>query len=132
MLAHAERHRISSKKAVPPQLPNSISTTSPHFRPLRACRCYRTKYQDIDTHLDGLSRVFGTMLSLSSSQFAFTAAFVLFFVGRRLDAKYVSVDDTDTSRILYSSDSGWNIGDNCAHCAARLDKTKVFGGTWHE
>lgn len=72
------------------------------------------------------------MLSLSFSRFAFTAGFVFFFIGTRLDAKYVPVDDTDTSRILYSSDSGWNIGDNCALCLAKLDKTKVFGGTWHE
>ena len=72
------------------------------------------------------------MLSLSSSRFAFTVGLVLFFIGTRLDAKYVPVDDTDISRILYSSDSGWNIGNDCPPCLAKLDKTKVYGGTWHE
>ena len=72
------------------------------------------------------------MLSLSLSQFAFAVGFGLFFAGTRLDAKYILVDDMDTSRILYSSDSGWNLGDNCTLCVAKLDKTKVFGGTWHE
>jgi len=72
------------------------------------------------------------MRSLSFFQLAFTAALVLFLAGTRLDAKYVTVDDVETNWILYSSDAGWNVGHTCTGCFAKLDKTKVFGGTWHE
>jgi hypothetical protein len=129
----AERHAGSPMLAVPPQPYHiSESTTSPHFRPLDACRCYRAKNQDKDTHLDGPSRISGTMQSLSFSRFVFTAALVLFFAVTRLDAKYLSVDDGDTSWVLYSPDSGWKVGNNCNNCSAMLDRTQVYYGTWHE
>ena len=72
------------------------------------------------------------MQPLSFSRLAFTAALVLFFAGTRLDAKYIPVDDTDTNWIVYSTDSGWNIGNTCTGCLVKLDNTKVFNGTWHE
>ena len=70
------------------------------------------------------------MLSLAISQTPFTAVLLLLFAARRLEAKSVIVDDSDTSRITYSS--GWSIGNNCTGCYAEPDPTQPSNGTWHE
>jgi len=64
------------------------------------------------------------------SQISFVAVLVLIFTGARLDAKSVIVDDTDASKITYSS--GWLAGNTCTGCFAQPDKTQAFNGTWHE
>ena len=70
------------------------------------------------------------MLLLAISQFPFTVALFLLIGGRRLEAKRVIVDDSDTSRIIYSS--GWGIGKNCTSCFAKPDPAQPANGTWHE
>ena len=71
----------------------------------------------------------GAMLSLALSQFPFTAALVLLIGARCLESKSVFVDDSDTSRIIYS---GWDIGNNCTSCYAEPDPTQPSNGTWHK
>jgi hypothetical protein len=66
----------------------------------------------------------------SVSQLSFTAALVLLLAGTLLDAKSVIVDDTDTSKITYTS--GWLVGNTCTGCFAKPDPSQAFNGTWHE
>jgi hypothetical protein len=70
------------------------------------------------------------MVSFSFSHFFFTTALVLFFAGTLLDAKLVIVDDSDTSRIIYSP--GWLVGNNCTGCFAQPDQKQAYNRTWHE
>ena len=72
------------------------------------------------------------MLSLSLSQYLFPTALVLFFAGTRVDAENIIVDDANTSKIGYSSGSGWQPGNTCAGCFAQPDRTQAYDGTWHE
>lgn len=110
--------------------------SSLHLRPHQswlpeACRRHCSDYRDALIYpLDGLSRVFTTMLSLSLPRFSFTAALILFFAGTLLDAKSVIVDDIDTKVITYSS--GWNIGNNCPDCFAQPAESQAYDRTWHE
>lgn len=48
-----------------------------------------------------------------------------------VDAKTFVVDDSETDRIIYSSNN-WNVGNTCGGCYARPDRAKAYKGTWHE
>ena len=85
---------------------------------------------DIGTYRYPFGRPSSAMLSFAISQFPFTPALLLLISGGQLEAKSVIVDDSDTSRITYSS--GWNIGNNCTTCFAEPDSTQPSNGTWHE
>ena len=78
------------------------------------------------------TRLEGAMLSLPFSRFSLTAAFLFFFAGTRLNAKFVFVDDSETDLIKYSEDGVWKVGNDCTSCLARPDKTWARNETWHE
>ena len=65
-----------------------------------------------------------------SLRFGFLALLLVCTVGVQAGTKSIIVDDADTDLISYSK--GWNIGNQCAGCAAQPDKSKAQDGTWHE
>ena len=46
--------------------------------------------------------------------------------------KSTVVDDSDTSRIIYSPPGTWNPGNECTTCFANPDKARALDGTWRE
>ena len=49
----------------------------------------------------------------------------------------VTIDDTNGdevtgTQITYSPSDGWQTGQDCTTCSAKLDSTETYDGTWHD
>ena len=69
-------------------------------------------------------------MSTVSLRFLLWLPQLAYILGVQAGTRSVIVDDAATNQIKYSK--GWNVGNDCAGCAAHPSKDKAWDATWHE